>query len=141
MAFCAICTRPAKDAADLQLGEDLALECRACRTEIPVANRDAPRPTYQPEVPTKNLRRAVSAAYAKLADSGVIKRGKPTSGPARAIRPTPGAILIRVPVVRDGRTIDAVEAAETFAAQPWARQVRYLGNSRMMHVFERKAVT
>lgn len=53
---------------------------------------------------------------------------------------TPGWLLHRVPTFIEGRHVDATEAAETFAAKPWAAEARYLTAARAYHVFERPPI-
>ena len=56
----------------------------------------------------------------------------------RTIRPrTPGSILVRRPVWLDGRSRDSGEAARDFAAEPWAKKAKYLGQARGWHLWER----
>lgn len=56
---------------------------------------------------------------------------------------TPGAELVRLPVRRDGKPYDALEALAAMPATHWAWPfaplLRYLGCARDVHLFELRA--
>ncbi len=74
------------------------------------------------------LRRSIRPAQAsRICISGFGRRQQ---------RPV-GWLLYRVRNELDGRKVDAVEAAVTFADQWWSEHARYLGTSRGYHVYAR----
>jgi hypothetical protein len=82
--------------------------------------------------------KAFNAAYARLVESGALKRGRPEFGPNTFPQRRPNTVLVRVPMRHDdGRVRDMVEAQETLAGKPWANELRYVGAARGLHLFER----
>lgn len=49
----------------------------------------------------------------------------------------PDEIIVRRPIWIDGVRRDNLEAARDFAGEPWARDVRYCGVARQLHVWAR----
>jgi len=130
MASCGICGAQERYVGDLVRGEDGIPECRQCRTEPAVA-KVGPKASR-----THNPSDALGAGRAAAA----VRKIPTVSqfGPGRAFTPTPGFHLERVRIAAsDGSRRDSVEAEMTFAGKPWRGELRYLGQARGFHVFER----
>jgi hypothetical protein len=82
-----------------------------------------------------SLGKLLSLRNAELVAAGKMKPGCQAM-PGRAPQRRPNTKLHYVPARVDGIALDNVEAAVTFADQPWARRARYLGMWRGRHVWE-----
>jgi hypothetical protein len=134
-AFCAICGddivgNPRRE----PLGKDEALVnvCDDCATE-PAREVRGPDRGYQARVgvPLTEVKRKASNY---LRSVGAPRRGLYRS---LASRPSLGYVVVRVPRLLLGKSIDLAEAQETLRDQPWFADLRVLGSTPKWHLFER----
>lgn len=136
-AFCAICGDDIVGVARREpLGKDDALVnvCDECSTQTPREMHNHER-GYQERaaVSVEEVGRK-AANYLRTVKVGVPRRGFYGSN---ASPPTRGYIVVRVPRVLLGKTIDLAEAQETLRDQPWFSDLRPLGSMPKWHLFER----
>lgn len=133
-SFCAICVEPSKD---LERSTDGFWECARCRGEPATEARDVHR-GYRPNdafVPCgkPETDRRISAFAAK---HGIVL-DEPCDVPTLASESrAPHEAIHRVKADRGrGRWIDADDAHDLIAHEPWYERSRYLGLARGYHVF------
>lgn len=107
--------------------------CCSCQTER-VAEYRGNQLSYEPSGGLPNRADANRALRAMSVPRIPSFRGRNET--MKNLRP--GFVLERVPTQdSNGVPRDRVEAAATFAGQPWAGEVNYLGNEHNVHLFER----
>lgn len=137
MSFCAICTGAFQQdrlvRRPLGKGDAPVLICRRCDEEAPIARDDTRG--YE----AKDRTNAITQNISRIARDAAFETGKST-GQTYAKDKTPGYSLVMVPVVDGALTRDQASARQTFIAEPWADQAKYLGavkiGRRSMHLFE-----
>lgn len=135
--FCALCLDDIEGVPRKQpLGRDDALVkvCNTCDSAHAVEKR-GPEIGYPIPTHRRVSKREIRAAADRVLESAT---NIDTRRAPNIARRTPGYLLIRIGK-RDalGYARDAQEAAATFAHEPWAPEVRYIGAERTWILFER----
>jgi hypothetical protein len=146
-AWCAICGDDIVGEVRREpLGKDDALVavCDDCATKAPQEARGPDRGYQVRDVtPGATARERPTSAKRAIVDVGPSLAVAPrrTRGPrlrgALTGRPTPGFIIVRVPRIVAGRSIDKAEAQESLRDQPWFADLQILGTTSKWHLFQR----
>lgn len=140
--FCAICLDERGPFESRPLGKNDAMVkvCRDC-DEQPAEYKNGPVRGYDLDasngVTWSEFKDRVQAFAFEASPAGEQIIRQPYASPnMRSV--TPGWLMLRVRR-RDasGRPRDMREATQTFAREPWAREVHYIGTDSAFHVFER----
>jgi hypothetical protein len=139
-AWCAICGDDIVGEVRREpLGKDDALVavCDDCATKAPQEARGPDRGYQVRESATAregtpSAKRALLHAVKKLRRPRGLKLHGALTG-----RPTPGFIIVRVPRIVAGRSIDKAEAQESLRGQPWFADLQILGTTSKWHLFQR----
>lgn len=136
--FCAICVKPIpageEQLAPLGKNDAMVKVCAGCNTEKPHGRRYE---GYAYEPPVSMSSRAISKAVDKLERSTSTKRrGRAAARPAItpfSHRKRPGHVLVRIPIIHEGKARDAAEAIRE---KSWALEAIYIGAERQWHLYQ-----
>lgn len=131
-AFCAGCIKVRTDL--VQRGA--VWLCPDCDPESDTPTRRSGRPVFRGySLPAEGTRIATLKAFTAAAQRIAPVQSKKPKWNGRDA--SPGFILVRVPRRPKGIPIDAKEARQTLAHEPWHAELRHLGSDVRFHIFER----
>lgn len=138
--FCAICADDSGPFVPRPLGKNDAIVnvCRDCDEE-PAVTKNGPERGYeiQEGMSTKDFAESLREF---LAETDPITAREKMTGPLQMLKGrerTPGWIMVRLHINKDGKPRECTEALRDLVDRPWFRELRYLGATHTYFLLER----